>query len=408
MKIASYLIAGTALVALPCAVAAQDLTAEVSTSWTSGGEMRAADVIREAFEARGGTWQNTSIAGFESANAAFQNRVMAGDPPTVRQFVLGQDAAEYAANGMMTPITDIATAGNWAEVLPAAIHANISFDGEVYLAPTGLHGESWMYYSRAAFEAAGITAEPQDWDAFFADMDALQAAGLIPIAWGGQSWQEAKVFYMVLLTQVGIEGFNRIFTGHDPDAIGSDGVRAALEIFGRMRDYVDAGAPGRNWNDATAMVITGQAGVQFMGDWAKGEFTGAGQEPEVDFGCMLVPSTPGMVFITDGLGFPATRNDAGLAAQKLMAEVVIDPAVQVGFSLNKGSIPVRTDVDTSGFDACAQKGIAMLEQDALVPDPAITVSPEQVGLIADFVGEFFATPDADIDAAMADFAAIFE
>ena len=35
--------------------------------------------------------------------------------------------------------------------------------------------------------------------------------------------------------------------------------------------------PGRNWNDATAMLISGRGGVQIMGDWAKGEFLKAGK-----------------------------------------------------------------------------------------------------------------------------------
>jgi glucose/mannose transport system substrate-binding protein len=29
---------------------------------------------------------------------------------------------------------------------------------------------------------------------------------------------------------------------------------------------MDSGMPGGNWNDATAMVITGKAGFQVMGD----------------------------------------------------------------------------------------------------------------------------------------------
>ena len=45
--------------------------------------------------------------------------------------------------------------------------------------------------------------------------------------------------------------------------------------------------PGRNWNDATAMVITGKAGVQMMGDWAKGEFLAANQTAGKEFGCVV-------------------------------------------------------------------------------------------------------------------------
>jgi glucose/mannose transport system substrate-binding protein len=405
----TILLAGTILLgAVGLAQAHDKLKAEVFTSWTSGGEGRAVDAIKKEFEKRGGVWESSTVAGFENANAAFQNRLVAGDPPTAKQVVVGKDPAEFIEQGLMNPIDEVAAAGKWKDVLPKALYDYISYDGKVYLTPTGIHGESWMFYSKDAFAKAGITEEPKDWDAFFADMDKLKAAGLTPIAWGGQAWQEVKVFNMVLLSQVGMDGFMKIYADKDQAALTSDGVKKSLEIFGKLRGYVDEGSPGRNWNDATAMVITGKAGVQFMGDWAKGEFTAAGKVADKDFGCAISPASPGMLYISDAFGYLKTNDPNQDAAQKLLAEVVMDPAVQVDFSLNKGSIPVRTDVDKSKFDACTQKGMAFLADGKIVPEHAITTTPEQVGALTDFIGEFWANPSADIDASAAQFAAIFE
>jgi len=409
MKRMTILLAGTILLgAVGLAQAHDKLKAEVFTSWTSGGEGRAVDAIKKEFEKRGGVWESSTVAGFENANAAFQNRLVAGDPPTAKQVVVGKDPAEFIEQGLMNPIDEVAAAGKWKDVLPKALYDYISYDGKVYLTPTGIHGESWMFYSKDAFAKAGITEEPKDWDAFFADMDKLKAAGLTPIAWGGQAWQEVKVFNMVLLSQVGMDGFMKIYADKDQAALTSDGVKKSLEIFGKLRGYVDEGSPGRNWNDATAMVITGKAGVQFMGDWAKGEFTAAGKVADKDFGCAISPASPGMLYISDAFGYLKTNDPNQDAAQKLLAEVVMDPAVQVDFSLNKGSIPVRTDVDKSKFDACTQKGMAFLADGKIVPEHAITTTPEQVGALTDFIGEFWANPSTDIDASAAQFAAIFE
>lgn len=409
MKRMTILLAGTILLGAAGLASADDkLKAEVFTSWTSGGEARAVDAIKKEFEKRGGAWEGSTIAGFENANAAFQNRLVAGDPPTAYQVVVGMDPAEYIEQGQFNPIDDIAAAGKWKDVLPKALYDYISYDGKVYLTPTGIHGESWMFYSKEAFSKAGITEEPKDWDAFFADMDKLKAAGLTPIAWGGQAWQEVKVFNMILLSQVGMDGFMKIYVDKDKTVLASDGVKKTLEILGRMRGYVDEGAPGRNWNDATAMVITGKAGVQFMGDWAKGEFTAAGKVADKDFGCAISPASPGLIYISDAFGYLKTDDPNQDAAQKLLAEVVMDPAVQVEFSLNKGSIPSRTDVDKSKFDVCTQKGMGFLSEGKIVPEHAITITPEQVGALTDFVGEFWANPSADIDASAAQLAAIFE
>lgn len=409
MKRMTILLAGTILLGAAGLANADDkLKAEVFASWTSGGEARAVDAIKKEFEKRGGVWEGSTIAGFENANAAFQNRLVAGDPPTAYQVVVGMDPAEYIEQGQFNPIDDIAAAGKWKDVLPKALYDYISYDGKVYLTPTGIHGESWMFYSKEAFSKAGITEEPKDWDAFFADMDKLKAAGLTPIAWGGQAWQEVKVFNMILLSQVGMDGFMKIYVDKDKTVLASDGVKKTLEILGRMRGYVDEGAPGRNWNDATAMVITGKAGVQFMGDWAKGEFTAAGKVADKDFGCAISPASPGLIYIADAFGYLKTDDPNQDAAQKLLAEVVMDPAVQVEFSLNKGSIPSRTDVDKSKFDICTQKGMSFLSEGKIVPEHAITITPEQVGALTDFVGEFWANPSADIDASTAQLAAIFE
>ena len=390
------------------ALAQQPPKVEVFTSWTSGGEALAVDVIRKAFEARGGSWHVSSVAGFENANAAFQNRLLAGDPPSVRQSVLGMDARELIESDFANSLQDVATEGNWAKAMAQSIYDEISYDGQVYLAPVGVHGESWMFYSKPVFQAVGITKEPGTWDEFFADMDRVKAAGITPIAWGGQAWQETKVFNMVLISQVGLDGFMKIFREGDAAVLGSDAILRTLEIFGRLRNYVDEGAAGRNWNDATNMVIQGTAAVQFMGDWAKGEFTAAGLEPDKDFGCAISPASPGMIFVADGLLMMKTGDPAADAGQKLLAQVVTEPQVQIDFSKAKGSIPIRTDVNTVTLDICTRKALTMMREGKFVPEHAITVSPEVAGALTDFVGEYWADSTADPAQAAKEFARIFQ
>jgi glucose/mannose transport system substrate-binding protein len=70
-----------------------------------------------------------------------------------------------------------------------------------------------------------------------------------------------------------------VIRDRDQAAINSDAFRKVLLAYKRLQSYVDPASPGRNWNDATALVISGRAGIQIMGDWAKGEFTNAGQQP---------------------------------------------------------------------------------------------------------------------------------
>ena len=57
------------------------------------------------------------------------------------------------------------------------------------------------------------------------------------------------------------------------------------------REWTEAIAGSPDGDLATAMVINGKAGMQFMGDWAKGEFLAAGKKPEADFVCTAAPGT---------------------------------------------------------------------------------------------------------------------
>lgn len=407
-KTALFLAGAAVLATFEPALAEDKPKIEVLTSWTSGGEAAALGVIQSEFEKRGGDWKDSSIAGFGAADAAFQNRIVAGDPPGAHQIVIGLSVVDFVKQGLMSPIDEVAKAGKWDQVLAKSVYDLISHDGKVYLAPTGAHGESWVFYRKDIFAKVGITGEPQTWDDFFAALDKLKAAGILPVAWGGQAWQEAKVFNMILLSQVGIDGFLKIYVDKDKSEASLKGIEKTLEILRRLRGYVDEGASGRNWNDATAMVITGKAGVQFMGDWAKGEFTVAGLEAGKDYGCMLAPQSTGMVYVADSFSFPKLANGGATPAQKLLAEVVMDPKVQLDFALKKGAIPMRSDVDKSSLDVCAQKGLALMNAGKIVPDQAIILTPQQAGALSDFVDEFWSSASEDPTSGATAFYGIFE
>ena len=79
----------------------------------------------------------------------------------------------------------------------------------------------------------------------------------------------------------------------DPAALSGDKMKEAFDRMEKLRSYVDDNFSGRDWNLASAMVIEGKGGVQFMGDWAKGEFLKAGQKPGTDFVCIRFPGHPG-------------------------------------------------------------------------------------------------------------------
>ena len=129
-----------------------------------------------------------------------------------------------------------------------------------------------------------------------------------------------------------------------------------------LRGYVDHNFSGRDWNLASAMVIEGKAGVQFMGDWAKGEFLKAGLKPDEDFLCFRFPGTQGTVTFNSDQFAMFKVGDAGKDAQVKLASSIMAPAFQSAFNVVKGSVPARTDVPDADFDACGKKGMKELAE----------------------------------------------
>ena len=307
---------------------------------------------------------------------------------------------------MLNNVDDVALREHWDQTLPAPLASVIKVKGHYYAVPLNIHMQTWIWYSQAAFKKAGIAKEPATMDEFFAALDKLKAAGIVPLAHGGQSWQENILFSALLANIGGKDLYLRVMQARDPAAINSPAFRNVLLAFKRMHGYIDAGAPGRNWNDATAMLIRGTAGFQIMGDWVKGEFTNAKQSYGKDYGCIvgLNPAAPylmqGDVFV-----FPKTSNPNAVAAQKLLANVVTAPATQLAFSQLKGSIPARLDVDTSKLDACAQKGMAAARDKARqVGVTEVYLTPDQNGAMQDVLTAYWNT-NMPIEKAQKNFAA---
>jgi glucose/mannose transport system substrate-binding protein len=367
--------------------------AEVIHWWTSGGESAAVKKLADAYRAAGGVWVDTAIAGSEQARAVALNRMAGGNPPTAAQFNTSKQFFDVIEEGMLNNVDDIAARERWDSTLPEPIRNVIKVKGHYYAVPMDIHMPTWIWYSKAAFKKAGIAKEPATMDELFAALDKLKAAGLVPLAHGGQSWQENIVFMAVLANVGGKDLYLSVFRDRDPRAIHSAAFRKVLLDFKRLHAYTDAGSPGRNWNDATAMLIAGRAGVQIMGDWAKGEFNAARQTAGKDYGCIAGFGSKSPYLIQgDAFIFPKSGNPDTARAQKLLASVMVGPAVQVEFSRLKGSVPIRTDVDASGMDLCAQAGLALMkDRTRHVGNGEVYLTPAQNGDLTDVLTAYWNT-----------------
>ena len=181
---------------------------------------------------------------------------------------------------------------------------------------------------------------------------------MIALAHGGQPWQDATLFDSVVLTTGGPDFYKKTMIDLDQAALSSPTMKTVFERMAKLRTYVDPNFSGRDWNLASAMVIKGDAGLQIMGDWAKGEFVNAGKKPDQDFLCFRFPGTQGTVTFNSDQFVTFKVSADRQAAQNALASATMDPTFQSAFNVVKGSAPARSDVPDTGFDACGKKAIA--------------------------------------------------
>lgn len=375
---------------------------EVLHYWTSGGEAKSVAYLKERLTASGVSWKDFAVAGGggENAMTVLKSRAVSGNPPTAAQ-IKGPSIQEWGELGFLADIDSVAQANNWDGLLPGVVSDVMKHDGKYVAAPVNVHRVNWLWANPEVFKKAGATI-PTTWADFMVQAKKLQDAGFIALAHGGQAWQDATVFEAVVLGVGGADYYQKAFVELDMDALNSATTEEVFKVFGELRQFIDSNSPGRDWNVATSMVINGEAGMQIMGDWAKGEFGVAGKSAGTDYVCVAAPGTSGAyTFNVDSFAF-FSQSDAGAQqAQQAMAKEILSTEFQEVFNLNKGSIPARLGMARDQFDSCAHDSmdafVASSANGSLVPSFAhgMAVSEAVSGAIYDVATNYF---NSDISA----------
>ncbi|MGO7515121.1 ABC transporter substrate-binding protein, partial [Rhizobium ruizarguesonis] len=359
--LSSAAVAVVMMAGLSAAHAADVKEVQMLHWWTSGGEAAALNVLKQDLSKEGFAWKDVPVAGGggDAAMTALKAMVAAGTYPTASQ-MLGYTVLDYAQAGVMGDLTETAKKEGWDKSVPAALQKFSVYDGKWVAAPVNVHSVNWLWINKAVMDKIGGT-QPKTFDELIALLDKAKAAGVIPLALGGQNWQEATMFDSIVLSTGGPEFYKKAFNDLDEESLKSDTMKKSFDNLATIIKYVDPNFSGRDWNLATAMVIKGDALVQVMGDWAKGEFVAAKKTPDTDFLCYRFPGTDGsVVYNSDMFGMFNVPDDRK-AAQVALATATLSKSFQSAFNVVKGSVPARTDVPDTDFDACGKKGIADLK-----------------------------------------------
>jgi glucose/mannose transport system substrate-binding protein len=299
----------------------------------------------------------------------------------------------------MQPLDDLFAQEGFNDAFPQGVLDIVSYEDHPYSVPVNIHRANVLWYNKTVFEDNSITP-PESFDDFFAAADALQAAGVTPLALGdSEVFAATQLLETTLLGSLGADAYNGLWTG-DTDWSGA-AVTAALDNYKKMLSYVNDDHSSLTWDQANDLVISGDAAMTVMGDWLDADNKA---KDFTDSGWVPTPGTSGIYdALSDTFGLP--KDAPNESAVMCWLKLVGSKEGQEAFNPLKGSVCARTDCDPSLFDEYLQSAADDWQTDDIVPSLAhgAAASPAWLGDVNDAATAFVSDPNVgDFQGRLAD------
>jgi glucose/mannose transport system substrate-binding protein len=298
---------------------------------------------------------------------------IAGDPPACSQL----KGPEIAAWSKIAPAADldalVAAAGYEKVVAPdlAKLHKP---NGKWIALPLQIYSTNMLFLSKRAMDKAKADKIPVTWAEFNELAEKMKAGGVPhPIANGGTRPDDGQKFEAAL-AGISPTAYRAALMNLDKKALEGPETKAAFVQVRKIADWMDPNVGAQHFSTNLKRFVDGDMGMMIMGGWAQGVLRNAGFKFE-DF--IIAPgpsdnSKPVFLLNADAFIFWQRKEPDLQAGQTLMAQLVMDPAIQTMYSQITGSIPVRTDVDLSGEGwSDGQRRTAAALKDAIASNQAV-------------------------------------
>jgi glucose/mannose transport system substrate-binding protein len=291
---------------------------------------------------------NATVTGGAGVNfrAVLKTRMLGGDPPDSFQVHAGQELiGTWVIANRMQDLTWLYEEAGWFEVFPQGLIDQLSYEGGIYSVPVNIHRAGVLWYIPQNLNSWGISL-PATLEELYAVCASLQNQGVTPLV-VGEAWTVIHLWDQVALSVLGANSYEALWTGGLSPT--SSEMIAVWDAFGKVLDCTNIreNAAGLSWQQATDLLVAGNAAFNVMGDWVAGYLsTTLGLSPGEDYGWADFPGTEGVfTWLSDTFGLPvgAPNEAAAIAWLRLLGST----EGQNTFNPLKGSIPARIDaVDT--------------------------------------------------------------
>ncbi len=233
--------AGSAAAAQPSGPSLDGESVEVAAVW-SGAEQKSFRAVLDAFEDRTGASVTYTSTGDDIA-AVLTPRIAGGDAPDVAILPQPGLLADFASQGVLQPIEDVAGAAVDEHYAPIWRELG-SADGTLYGVWFKAANKSLWWYNAQVLDDAGVDP-PETFDDLMSAVTTVNDFGVTPLSVGGaDGWTLTDQFENIYLATAGPEMYDQLATHAIPWTDPS--VVNALTTMGELlqSDMIAGGADG--------------------------------------------------------------------------------------------------------------------------------------------------------------------
>jgi glucose/mannose transport system substrate-binding protein len=331
---------------------------DILTWLTTGTEKAALDHLLAQFRTRvpGAVVENPCPQWrCDTCVCTTETLVGSGHPPDTFQMMAGDDLVGWAGKNALESLDSLAKDQTWTAVWPTEVAQAVSRGSTLYAVPLDISRTNTLFYNSNLLGQLGLTP-PKSLDDVFSAADALKSHGVTPFAFATDGgWEAASALWdSLFLALSGSDFYYQYLTGGSAADVPQ--VRDALALLARTLDDSNSAGTVVHWNEAVARVCDGQAAMLFMPDFAKPEFAARGCDGSMFGSVAIEPAgSPTFVFASTAWPLPVGAPHRDVALEFLKSAGSLEGQKQ--FSLARGSIPARNDVDPSLFDQMSWQAI---------------------------------------------------
>ncbi len=335
------------------------VTLEVAAVWT-GEEQRNFEQVLAAFEEATGATVNYTSTGDDIA-AVLGSRIAGGNPPDVAMLPQPGLLRDFAQQGALQPIEEIA--GDLVDAHYAETWRDLgTVDGELYGVWFKAANKSLVWYNVGVFEDAGVEP-PETWDDFLEAARTITDFGVDAISVGGaDGWTLTDWFENVYLRTAGPDLYDQL-TDHEIPWT-HESVVEALEVLAEAfdPDLMAGGTQGAlqtDFNTSVAQVFTDppRAAMVYEGDFVAGVISGeTDAELGVDADVFEFPTIGGAGGVVGGGDVAVLLRDTE-GGRALMRYLASPESGEVWAGLG-GFISPNQDVDLDAYPDEITRSIA--------------------------------------------------